>query len=206
MEKKLHTFLALIIALCITTGATAQDTTEKPEKAKVQEQDRKGKQKAKKQKERLAKRTMRSISSIELTEDQQKQLASLIDENFDTVQAMQKKIDGIISKDQRKPLNAAAKKARDAGKPWTEAMKAAHKEIGLSEEDSNTVQTLNQERNALFEKIKKEIVATFSDDQKKAMKAVQSKKGKRGQGKNGKSGKSGKGKKSKTEKSSDSES
>jgi len=194
MEKKIHVVLALIFALCITTGVSAQDAPEKSEKAKVQKQNRK-RNKGKKQKERLAQRIMKSASSVELTEDQKTKLAALIDEKFETIQATQKKIDGFIGKDDRKTLNAAVKKARGEGKAWREAMTIAYEEIGLSEEDQKSVKALNEERNGLFDTMQKEIVATFSEDQKKTLKEARAK-NRKGKGK----GKKGKGDKDKSSK------
>jgi Sec7-like guanine-nucleotide exchange factor len=179
MEKKLPFILALVCALCFTTGLSAQDTTQKNTDKTVQKQDRKKKKGAGKQKTRLAKRAIKGLEAVELTEDQQKKLAGLVDENFKTLKSLQRKIDGFIDRDKRKTMNAAVKKARGEGVKWPEALKIAYEEIGLSAEDQESVQALNEERNTLFDNIKKEITDTFSDDQKKALAATKGKKAKR---------------------------
>ena len=186
MQKKLPVILALICALCFTTGLSAQDATQETTDKTVQKQDRKKKKGDAKKKTRLAKRAIKGIESIELTEDQQKQLAGLIDENFETLQSMQGKIDGFIGKDERKTMNAAVKKARGEGVKWPEAMKIAYEEIGLSDEDQKSVTALNTERNQLMDKIKKAVTDTFSDDQKKALAALKGKGKGKGKGKKGK--------------------
>ena len=193
MKKKLLIVFALICSLCFTTGLSAQDATQETDKkAKVQKQDRKKNKGIQKQKTRLIERITKGISAVELTEDQTKALAGLVDENFDSIKSLQKKIDGFISKDERKTLNQAVKKARAEGTKWPAAMKIAYEEIGLSEEDQKSVTALNEERNGMFDKIQKEIVATFSEDQKKVLSEAKAK-AKKGKGKKGK-GEKGKGK------------
>lgn len=184
MDKKLHLVLSLICALCFTTCLSAQDTTQEAEKPKVQKQERK-KKALKKQKDRIAQRIAKDFKATELTDDQTKQISDWVEENFETLKGIQKKVDGFIGKEEKKTVNAAVKKARAAGTKWPEAMKTAYEEIGLSEEDQESVTALNKERNGMFDEIKKSVVATFSEDQKKAMAATK-KKGGKGKGKKGK--------------------
>ena len=181
MEKKLHIVLALVFALFLTTGVSAQDTTEKTETAKVEKQKKKGGKK-KKAKARFAKVLKKNIG-VELTDDQQKKLVSLIDENLETLDANQKKLDELIGKENKKKLSTAMKTARKDGKTRKEATKIGYEEIGLSEDAQKSVMALNKERRDLMSEMKDEIIAMFSEDQKKEMKASKKKKG------NGKKGK-----------------
>ena len=181
MEKKLHIVLALVFALFLTTGVSAQDTTEKTETAKVEKQKKKGGKK-KKAKARFAKVLKKNIG-VELTDDQQKKLVSLIDENLETLDANQKKLDELIGKENKKKLSTAMKTARKDGKTRKEATKIGYEEIGLSEDAQKSVMALNKERSDLMSEMKDEIIAMFSEDQKKEMKASKKKKG------NGKKGK-----------------
>jgi len=185
MDKKLHLVLSLICALCFTTCLSAQDATQETEKPKVQKQERKKKKGLKKQKDRIAQRVARNFKATELTEDQTKQIADWVDENFEALKGIQKKVDGFIGKEEKKVVNAAVKKARAAGTKWPEAMKTAYEEIGLSEEDQKSVTALNKERNGMFDEIQKSVTATLSEDQKKAVDAAK-KKGGKGKGKKGK--------------------
>lgn len=186
MEKKLHIVLALVFALFLTTGVSAQDTTEKTETAKVEKQKKKGGKK-KKAKARFAKVLKKNIG-VELTDDQQKKLVSLIDENLETLDANQKKLDELIGKENKKKLSTAMKTARKDGKTRKEATKIGYEEIGLSEDAQKSVMALNKERRDLMSEMKDEIIAMFSEDQKKEMKASKKKKGngKKGNGKKGK--------------------
>ena len=181
MEKKLHIVLALVFALFLTTGVSAQDTTEKTETAKVEKQKKKGGKK-KKAKARFAKVLKKNIG-VELTDDQQKKLVSLIDENLETLDANQKKLDELIGKENKKKLSTAMKTARKDGKTRKEATKIGYEEIGLSEDAQKSVMALNKQRRDLMSEMKDEIIAMFSEDQKKEMKASKKKKG------NGKKGK-----------------
>ena len=181
MEKKLHIVLALVFALFLTTGVSAQDTTEKTETAKVEKQKKKGGKK-KKAKARFAKVLKKNIG-VELTDDQQKKLVSLIDENLETLDANQKKLDELIGKENKKKLSTAMRTARKDGKTRKEATKIGYEEIGLSEDAQKSVMALNKERRDLMSEMKDEIIAMFSEDQKKEMKASKKKKG------NGKKGK-----------------
>lgn len=176
MEKKLLIVLALVFALFLTTGVSAQEATEKTETKKVEKQKKKGGKKNK-VKARLAKSLSKSLG-VELTDEQRKKLGSLIDENLESLNTNQKKLDELIGKEDKKKFSTAMKKARKDGKSKKEATKIGYGEIGLSEEAQKSVMTLNNERGKLMSTMKEEMIAMFSEEQKKAMKSSKKKKGK----------------------------
>ncbi len=181
MGKKLHLILALTCALCFSTGLSAQDdSAQETDKPKATQQKKKGKkgQQAAKQKQRLAARVTKELS-VELSEDQKKQLMELVGEKREKLNEIQKGINEFVNKENRKAIATAVKEARQAGKSQKEAMKSAWDKVGISEDDQAKIVELNAQRNEIFKGIKETIAATFSDDQKAAMKA---KRGKRKKG------------------------
>lgn len=170
MSKKLLMF-ALALAFCFSSNLSAQDAEQQSEKpAKVQKRKGKKKKGQEKQKAALGKRIAKGLAAVELTDEQKKQLTELVEKHFEDINAIKKKIDGYIPKEDRKALNKATAAARKEGKKWAEATKVGHDAIGLSEEDQKAVVALNKERNAMFAKIKEAVAASFTDEQKEAMK------------------------------------
>jgi hypothetical protein len=181
MVKQLLLF-TLALAFCFPSSLSAQEAEQQGAEAPAKVQKRKGKKKRgeEKQKAALGKRITKGFGKVELTDDQKEKLKQLIEKHFEDISAIKKKVDGYISKDDRKELNKATAAARKEGKKWAEATKIGHEAIGLSEEDQKAVVALNKERNSLHAKIKEAMVASFTDEQKEAMKKkIKNKKGKK---------------------------
>ena len=178
MRNKFHLILALACALCFTTSLSAQDT-EKPEKPKA----------AKKAKGAKAKQSpmMRAFGAAELTDAQKKQMKELVAAKKEEMAAIRTSMSELVSKEDAKTIKMAVRKAIKGGSDKAAAQKAAWDEVGLSAEDQATLSELQKKRMEIEKGITDEIVATFSDEQKAAMKA-------------GKKGKAGKEKKPKGEK------
>ena len=135
---------------------------------------------------------MRAFGAAELTDAQKKQLKQLVAAKREELSTIRSGLSEMISKEDAKSIRAAVRKSIKEGSDKAEAQKAAWSEVGLSVEDQAKVSELQKKRVEIEEGITKEIVATFSEEQKEAMKA--SKKGK-GKGAKDKAAKGKKGKK-----------
>ena len=195
MKNKLCLILMLAGLLCLTTNLTAQDA-DKPEKPKAAKKAKaaKGKKSAAAKRAPLAK----SFGNAELTEAQKTQLTELVSAKKNEMTAIRKGVKELISKEDAKSIRLAVRKSVKSGMAQDKAKKAAWEEVGLSAEAQTKLTTLSKQQAELEQGIVKQIVATFSDEQKEAMKA-DAKKAKKGAGKDAKK-KKGKDKKGKGKK------
>jgi len=192
MKNKFQLILALACALCFTTNLVAQDVqgVDQPEKPKAAKKAND----AKRNKSLLAK----SFGGAELTEGQKTQLTKLVAAKKKELVVIRKSVSELISKEDAKSVRLAVRKSTKGGMGQAEALKSAWGEVGLSPEAQTTLTKLGKQQTEIEQEIINQIVATFSDDQKEAMKAGM-KKGKQRTGKGGKK-KKGKNKKNKDKK------
>ena len=183
MGKTIHLVLALACAIGFTTNLSAQDAGKK-EKPKA----------AKKAKEaKGTKAFVRYFGAAELTQEQQTELKSLLSEKKEELGSIRKELSGLVSKEDAKAIGLSVRKALKEGKSKADAQTAALSETDLSAEDQAKVASLQKQRDEIEKGIADQVIATFSESQKAAMKAgaAKAKKGK------GKGAKKKKGKKSK---------
>lgn len=180
MGKTIHLVLALACAICFTTNLSAQDAdkAEKPKAAKKA----KGKQSF-----------ARYFGAAELTKEQQTQFKSLLSEKKETLSAIRKELSELVSKEDAQAMKASVRKAVKEGKTRAEAQQVALSESSLSAEDQAKVVSLQKQRSEIEKGITDQVSASFSEEQKAAMKSAKGAKGKKGKEKGGKK----KGKKSK---------
>ena len=186
MKNKLYLILALTCALCFTTSVNAQDEVDKPEKPKAAK-----KAKAKKSKQPPL---TKLFGGAKLTDAQKTQLTELASTKKKEMTTIRKSMGELVSKENAKTIRLSMRKSVKGGMDQTAAQKAAWEEAGLPAETQAKVTELQKQQKAIEQGIVNQIVATFSDEQKEAMKAGKSAKGKKGKGKAGKE-KKGKGKK-----------
>ena len=186
MKNKFHLILALACVLCFSTSLVAQDL-DKPEKPKA----------AKKAKRRKGKKAPYAnlFGGAELTDAQKTQLAELASTKNEEMTSIRKSVSELVTKENAKTIRFSIRKSTRGGMDPVAAQKAAWEEVGLSAEDQAKLTELQKQRSAIEKTIVTDMVATFSEEQKEAMKAGP-KKGKKGAGKGGKK-KKGKGKKGK---------
>ena len=173
MAKK-RVFLGLILSMCFTVGLSAQETQkESADKSAKVQQDKKSKVKSKlnKRQERLAGSLNKYFAKAELTEEQKEKINEMVSEHWDEMQAVQKELNGMISKEDRKKRSAAQKKATKDGMTKDEARQAGWDALEFSKEDLEKVMGLTDQRNEMLAEMRQAIRATFSDDQKAAMSA-----------------------------------
>ena len=176
MAKK-RVFLGLILSMCFTVGVSAQETkkesADKP--AKVQQDKGKIYKGLNKRQQRVVDSVSKTFAKAKLTEEQEEKIAEMVGENWDDMQAVQKELSGMVTKEDRKKRSEAQKKATKDGMKKDEAMQAGWEAIGFSKEDIAKVKELNGKRNEMLAEIKKEIRGTFSKEQKIAMPAKKGK-------------------------------
>ena len=176
MVKKLIPCLALICTLSLTTCLSAQDAA-KQEKTETSQKAKKGQAKKKKGSQ-FEKRMLKEMKAVELTDDQKKKLTELVEAQTDTLNGLKTQADSIVSKENRKTLSEAIKQARADGKPGAEATKIGWEKIGLSADDQETLKGIDKQRNEIHAKIKSDLAATFTEEQKTAMASAKKAKGK----------------------------
>ena len=176
MRNKFHLILALACLLCFTTNLAAQDA-DQPDKPKAAKKAKKAKGK----KSPLAK----SFGDAELTKAQKSQLTELVSANKEEMTTIRKSTSELINKETAKSIRMSVRKSVKDGKTQADAKKAAWDEAGLSAEAQTKLTALGKQRAKIEEGIVNKIVATFSDEQKEAMKAGL-KKAKKGAGKGAK--------------------
>ena len=192
MKNKFYLILALACVLCFTTSLAAQDA-DKPEKPKA----------AKKAKAKKARKSpyTKLFGGVEFTETQKTQLTELASAKKKELLVIRKGVGELVSKEKAKSIRLAVRKSVKGGMSETAAQKAAWEEVGLSVENQAKLTQLYKQRTELEQGLVKEIVATFSDEQKAAMKAglEKAKKGST-KGSKKKKGKNKKGKKEQDDK------
>ena len=178
MRNKTYLLLALACVLCLSTNLAAKDA-DAPEKPKAAK-------KAKGPKVKVAP-YMRAFGSAELTEAQKTQVSELVTAKKEEILAIRAGLSELISREDNKKIQGDIRKAVKGGTDKAAAQKAAWDEAGISAEDQSKVAALQKQKAELEQEITDKVVATFSDEQKEAMKIP--KKGKGAKGKKGKKGK-----------------
>ena len=187
MKNKVTLILALVCLLCSSATLTAQevDAPEKPMAAK----------KAKGGKAKHA-TIMSAFGSAELTDEQKSQLSELISAKQEEMSTIRSEMGELVGPQDAKKIRRSVRLAMKDGAEKEAAQTAAWDEAGLSAEDQAKVAELLKQREAIEKGITSPVIATFSDEQKEAMKIPKEPKVK-GKGKRKKGGKKGKkGKKS----------
>lgn len=165
-------FLGLLLSICFSVSALAQDAVQVENKAKtkqVQREKKNAAKKAERRKQKMVASFSKNYSAIELTEDQTAKLNELIAENYDTLSGFQTELEAVLDQETRKKRTTAMKAARKDGKNWAEATRIANEEVGLSEEDAETLKKLSKKRGEKMAQIKKTFSENLTDQQKEAL-------------------------------------
>ena len=168
MQNKVHLILALACVLCFSANLSAQDA-EQAEKPKAAEKSKKGKKKQPRAAAKL-------FGGATLTEAQLQQFSTLMSEKKAELSSIKSNLSELISKENAASIKTATRKAMKEGKNRAGALKAAWEEIGLTAEQQEKVSALLEQRREIERGIKEKIVATFSDEQKDALKTRRGKK------------------------------
>ena len=168
MKRSLQGLLVLTLVALIAVPAMAADE----------------KKKKKKKKGRKAPVAVKVPKSIELTAEQKKQVAAINKEFGPKLAAVQKKINTVITPDQRKARSAANKKAKAdgvKGKARNAAIRAA---LNLSDDQKTKMKDLAKERKAVQDAAKAKFVEILTDAQKAKLPKKKGKKKKKKKKKN----------------------
>ncbi len=168
MYKKLCLALVCAFALAIFTGqSSAQDEEKKNKRGNNQ----------------LVKNLLRPFAKAELTDEQKEKAQALIKKNSESLVALQKDLNGMLSNDKRKARREAQKKAKEQGLKGKKAAEFIWKEIGIDEATVKKIQEKSKAFNQARVKLQREIYAMLNDDQKSKVKARGIKGGGKGKGK-----------------------
>jgi len=162
--------LCLMLANALPAQDASQEPTTKPAVEKTNK--KKGGKKLQKRKTKATKQITREFAAIELTAEQKTKLETLVDEKIDKLVEIEDAIEAVIPKDKRKQRRAAFKTAKQSGKNYKEATKAALVEIGVSEDDQKKIDELSKSRKTLMDSIRTSLTSSFSQEQKDAIAAA----------------------------------
>ncbi len=167
---KIRLTSCVALMLCFATVAVAQDDAKK------------GKDKKAKAAGSANAYIMRAFKSVEMTDEQKKKAEAILAKYDGEMKDARKAVASVLSKEENKAKNDARKEASKAGLKGKEMTEAVEKAMGLSEEKMAKYREALKKPAAVGEKIKGEIMALLTDDQKAKM--PQPKKGKgKGKGK-----------------------
>lgn len=104
--------------------------------------------------------------SIKLTDDQTKKLEELKKEATPKLEAAVKKVDDVLTKDQKKTRKTASDTAKAAGKKGKELKEAVNEALKLSDEQKASLAKAEKELADLQKATREQVVAMLTDEQK----------------------------------------
>lgn len=127
---------------------------------------------------------MRAFKSVEMTDEQKKKAEAILAKHDGEMKDARKAVSAVLSKEENKAKNDARKKAAKAGLKGKEMTDAVEKAMGLSEEKMAKYVEALKKPAAVTKKVKDEIMALLTDEQKAKMPTPKKGKGKtKGKGK-----------------------
>jgi|GEM_PF-2018114 len=168
---KIRLMSCVALMLCFATVAVAQDDAKKGNDKK---------------KARAAGSAnsyiMKAFKSVEMTDEQKKKAEAVLAKYDGEMKDARKAVTSVLSKEENKAKNEARKEAAKAGLKGKEMTEAVEKAMGLSEEKMAKYREALKKPAAVTQKVKDEIMALLTDDQKAKMPKPKKGKGK-GKGK-----------------------
>lgn len=168
---KIRLMSCIALTLCFATVAVAQDDAKKGNDKK---------------KARAASSAnsyiMKAFKSVEMTDEQKKKAEAVLAKYDGDMKDARKAVTSVLSKEENKAKNEARKEAAKAGLKGKEMTEAVEKAMGLSEEKMAKYREALKKPAAVTQKVKDEIMALLTDDQKAKMPKPKKGKGK-GKGK-----------------------
>ena len=127
---------------------------------------------------------MKAFKSVEMTDEQKKKAQAILAKYDGEMKDARKAVSSVLSKEENKAKNDARKKAAKAGLKGKEMTDAVEKAMGLSEEKMAKYVEALKKPAAVTKKVKDEIMALLTDEQKAKMPTPKKGKGKtKGKGK-----------------------
>ena len=165
IPSQLRTLLTLACIVAMSSCLSAQD-------------EAKGKKKKNNRQKQATNQMMRGFNKLDLTDEQKKEMQAVIKENYSKIVEAQKKVDGVLSPEQRKARKDAWAKAKKEGVKGRKATEMVNKELGLTEEKMKEYNDAQKAMNGVRAEIRKLLMAKLTDEQRASMQ-----KGKKGKGK-----------------------
>lgn len=125
---------------------------------------------------------MKAFKSVEMTDEQKKKAQAILAKYDGEMKDARKAVSSVLSKEENKAKNDARKEAVKAGLKGKEMTDAVEKAMGLSEEKMAKYVEALKKPAAVTKKVKDEIMALLTDEQKAKMPTPKKGKGK-GKGK-----------------------
>ena len=157
-----YMMIAVLMSAVLSTTAFAQDDSKKPQK-----KQKNGPQ------ARLSKTMMNHFSVAKMTEDQVASAKKIIAEGMGEWVKLQKDVEAMFTKDQRKTRNETMKQARLDGMSQKDATAKANKAVGMDADALKAFNAKKAQQNKAATSLRQKITALLTDDQKQLMKDKQ---------------------------------
>jgi Spy/CpxP family protein refolding chaperone len=113
-----------------------------------------------------------TLKELDLTEDQDAKLKGIRDETAPKMKAIMDKLGEIVTDEQKKAVEAAAKKAREDGKTGPAFFAAVQSAVDLTDEQQQKMNKLTPEVQAVQRQMMKSITSMLTPEQKEKMKQL----------------------------------
>ena len=117
-------------------------------------------------------RMWETLKELDLTEEQDAKLKGIRDETAPKMKAIMDKIGEIVTDEQRKAVEAAAKKAKEDGKKGPAFFAAVQSAVKLTDEQQEKMNKLAPEIQAVQRQMMKGITSMLTPEQKEKMKQL----------------------------------
>jgi flagellar biosynthesis/type III secretory pathway protein FliH len=158
----------LALMLIVTANCFAQNAGES-QRAQDSPNNRKGVARLVKA---MTRQMKKQFEPAKLTAEQESQVKALIEKHAPAILKIRQEQQALITPKQRKGLAAAMEQAKEDGLKNRQAMASALKVVGLNAEDIEKLNALKKKAVESTEKVKSEILAMLSDEQKIAVEKV----------------------------------
>ncbi|MBI5757327.1 MAG: hypothetical protein HZA46_02270 [Planctomycetales bacterium] len=106
------------------------------------------------------------LKDLDLTADQKEKLAALTKEYTPKLTELSEKVNGILTADQKKARQEAAKEAKDSGKKGKEAKASVDAAIKLTDEQKKQMAEVQPKLEALQKEVREKLIGLLTDEQK----------------------------------------
>ena len=163
--------LALAVVAMLTTGAMAQDAQKKKGRAKLNPVT---------QVMMRLEKLHESLKKMDLTEDQQKKLATIQTEVGPQMKTAMEKLVGVLGEEKMKAARETAKKAKEAGKTSRQVAVAVEAALKLDDEQKEKLAKIGKELTTVQRGMMKKINGILTPEQKKKLTTAMGRQGGKG--------------------------
>lgn len=122
------------------------------------------------------------LRGLNLSDDQKAKVEEIKKEYAPKFKALEEKREGVITADQKKARDEAAKAAKDAGKGRRDVMEAGRAAMKLTDDQKTKLADIRKEAAALAKEVREKAMSILTDDQKQQVKDRGGRRGRRSGG------------------------